>query len=96
MEADEFYTIKEVAQKLKVCENTVRNLLSRKELGAAKVGNQWRISDLDIRAYLATKRQDAVPYTPGHPVRKVIPFSGPNNTEGAIFGDDSDTDDLFA
>lgn len=96
MTIDEFYTIKEVAHRLKVCENTVRNFLSRKELSASKVGNQWRISDIDLRVFVDSKRQEATPQHSGHSVRKVLPFTGTIHTEETTLGDDSALDDLFA
>ena len=96
MTIDEFYTIKEVAHRLKVCENTVRNFLTRKELSASKVGNQWRISDIDLRTFVASKRQVATPQPSGHSVRKVLPFTGPAHTEENTLGDDSELDYLFA
>lgn len=96
MEANEFYTIKEVAKILKVCANTIRNLLHRKELGASKVGKQWRISDVDVQDYLDKKKLVANSYPGSHPVRKVLPFAGPKHTDADIFGDDSESDDLFA
>ncbi len=96
MEINEFYTINEVAKLLKVSEKTVRNFLSRKELAASKVGNQWRIIDVDLRAFVDSKRQTAALQPAGNPIRKVIPFTGPTHLESDTLGDDSELDDLFA
>lgn len=46
-------TIAQTAEYLKVCEKTVRRLISKKELAASRVGNSWRIKKDDIDTYLA-------------------------------------------
>ncbi len=50
---DTILTITQTAEYLKVCEKTVRRLISRKELAASKVGKSWRIQKDDIEKYLA-------------------------------------------
>ena len=40
---DEFYTIKDIAAKLKVCTNTVRALVKSKEIPALKVVTSGRL-----------------------------------------------------
>jgi excisionase family DNA binding protein len=47
-----FYTIKEVSEHLRVCVNTVRNFLKEGKLSATKIGNQWRISEQSLQAFL--------------------------------------------
>lgn len=46
------YTVEEVAQILRVSEATVRNLIERGDLPAFKVGNQWRVREKDLEAYM--------------------------------------------
>lgn len=46
---EEFFTIKEAADKLKVNEATIRKLIKKRELEAAKVGGVWRITGTGIK-----------------------------------------------
>jgi excisionase family DNA binding protein len=48
---DTFYTVKEVAERLRVSTATVRKLVKDGELGAYIVGSQWRISEIAIQDY---------------------------------------------
>ncbi len=50
--SDVILTIAQAADYLKVCDKTVRRLISRQELKASKVGNSWRIQMIDIVKYL--------------------------------------------
>ena len=50
---DTILTVAQTAEYLKVCEKTVRRLISKKELAASKVGKSWRIRKDDIEKYLA-------------------------------------------
>lgn len=50
---DTILTIAQTAEYLKVCDKTVRRLISKKELAASKVGKSWRIQKDDIEKYLA-------------------------------------------
>jgi excisionase family DNA binding protein len=52
-------TVTEVAEALRVSENTVRQMIKRGELPAVKVGKSYRIKQSDIDALLQT-------YTPRH------------------------------
>ena len=47
-----FYAIPEVAEKLKVKEELVRELIRRGELHAFRIGKAYRITDDDIDEYL--------------------------------------------
>ncbi|MBR0156888.1 MAG: helix-turn-helix domain-containing protein [Clostridia bacterium] len=50
---EELFTVAQVAQYLKVCEKTVRRLISNNKLVASKVGDRaWRIRKDDIDVYL--------------------------------------------
>lgn len=50
--SDVIMTVAQAADYLKVCEKTVRRLISKQELIASKVGNSWRIQKTDINKYL--------------------------------------------
>ena len=50
--SDVIFTIAQTAEYLKVCDKTVRRLISKKELSASKVGKYWRIRKSDIGDYL--------------------------------------------
>ncbi len=45
-------TVAQVAGYLQLAENTVRGLIGRKELPAAKIGKSYRIRKEDVDAYL--------------------------------------------
>lgn len=48
------FTVKQVAEYLKVCERTVIRLIHNKKIKASKVGYSWRIQEKDINKYLNT------------------------------------------
>lgn len=50
------HTIPETAEILKVSEKTVRRMIEARELVAYRVGQQLRINDNDLRAFLADAR----------------------------------------
>ena len=53
---DEIFTVTQAAQYLKVCDKTVRRLISSNKLIASRVGNgnrSLRIKKSDVDAYLA-------------------------------------------
>ena len=50
--SDAILTVVQAAEYLKVCEKTVRRLISSQELAASKVGKSWRIQKADIDKYL--------------------------------------------
>ena len=51
-----FYDLKTTAMALGVCSKTVRRLITRGALPAARVGRGVRIADTDVRAYLTANR----------------------------------------
>ena len=53
---DNLMTIAQAAEYLKVCDKTVRRLITRQELTASKVGKSWRIQKADIDKYLSETR----------------------------------------
>lgn len=46
----------QAAEYLKVCDKTIRRLITRQELTASKVGKSWRIQKADIDKYLSKTR----------------------------------------
>jgi excisionase family DNA binding protein len=62
MARDQYQTVKEVADRLKVSEATVRGWIKDGELRAIEVGKGWRIADSDLTSFLsshATRVRDA-------------------------------------
>ena len=53
---DSLMTIAQAAEYLKVCDKTVRRLITRQELTASKVGKSWRMQKADIDKYLSETR----------------------------------------
>ena len=53
---DSLMTIAQAAEYLKVCDKTVRRVITRQELTASKVGKSWRIQKADIDKYLSETR----------------------------------------
>jgi excisionase family DNA binding protein len=51
-----FFTIADVAERLNVCERTVRRWIASKSLPAHRPGRLVRISNADLAAFLATHR----------------------------------------
>jgi excisionase family DNA binding protein len=51
-----FYTVKEVADILKVEEITVREALRKGTLGGQKIFNQWRISQESLDEFMNVRR----------------------------------------
>jgi excisionase family DNA binding protein len=61
MARDQYQTVKEVAERLKVSEATVRHWIKVGELRAIDVGKGWRIPDGDLEEFLrrhATRPRD--------------------------------------
>lgn len=56
MSEPEFYTVKQVAEKLQIKTQTVRDLIWRGELPAISVGRLWRIAVKDFDAYVKRSR----------------------------------------
>lgn len=46
------FTVHEAAELLKVKEATLRSLIKDKQLRAVKVGKEWRITEVDLTAFL--------------------------------------------
>lgn len=54
MPRDQYQTVKEVADRLRVSEATVRGWIKDGELRAIEVGKGWRIADSDLDAFLCS------------------------------------------
>ncbi len=52
-----YFTLQQVAERLQVSEMTVRRWVTRGELPAIKLGQQWRIRDDDLREFLEARRK---------------------------------------
>lgn len=48
---DDFYTIYEVADMMKLHHKTIRRMISNGDLPASKVGRQWRIKKADLERF---------------------------------------------
>jgi excisionase family DNA binding protein len=55
---NEFLTVEEVANRLRVSTDTVIRRIKRKELAAHKIGGVYRISEADLQKYLDANRTD--------------------------------------
>jgi len=56
---DEYLTIDQVAELLKVSAKTIRRLVRRSEIPGFKVGGQWRIKRADIDEWVADQKRSA-------------------------------------
>lgn len=52
MPLDQYQTVKEVADRLKVAESTVRHWIKLGQLRAIDIGKGWRIADADLNSFL--------------------------------------------
>jgi len=52
MPQDQYQTVREVADRLKVAEATVRNWIREGQLRAIDIGKGWRIADTDLANFL--------------------------------------------
>jgi excisionase family DNA binding protein len=55
-EMEEFYTAEEVAQILRIAEDSVTRLLRTNKMPGYKVAGSWRVNKVEFREYLATRR----------------------------------------
>ena len=54
---DSLYTIPDTARLCQVSERTVRRWITRRDLVAYKLGNQWRIAPGDLDIFLKLRRK---------------------------------------
>ena len=57
---EQYYSRQQVADKLGVHINTIRNLMKRGEITGIRVGNNWRIAESEIARYIESAK---TPYT---------------------------------
>lgn len=60
MPISRFFTIAQVASLLSVSQRTVRRWIAANELLAHKFGSGVRISEVDLKAFLAVSRQSSI------------------------------------
>jgi excisionase family DNA binding protein len=65
MPHDQYQTVKELAERLKIAEATVRQWIKAGELRAIDIGKGWRIADSDLETFLA-RHQTAPRVTSGN------------------------------
>lgn len=54
MPKNQYQTVREVADRLKVAEATVRHWIKEGQLRAIDIGKGWRVADLDLADFLTT------------------------------------------
>jgi len=70
MPNEQYQTVKDVADRLKVAEATVRHWIKQGELRAIDIGKGWRIADTDLEHFL--HRHQTAPRAPnGSDPRKI-------------------------
>jgi len=52
-ELKQLYKLKEVAQVLRVTERTLYSYIKDGRLNAVKIGNRWKVSGDEVRAFIA-------------------------------------------
>lgn len=62
MPQDQYQTVREVAERLKVAEATVRHWIKEGQLRAIDIGKGWRIADSDLAGFLLSHQ--TAPKTP--------------------------------
>jgi len=51
-----YYTLDEIAQRLKVSYRTVHRWVQAKELSAYKLGTEWRVAESDLQEFLQARK----------------------------------------
>ena len=51
MNIERFYTVREAAEKLRMKEATLRQLMNQKEIIAYKVGKRWLLKEVDLHLF---------------------------------------------
>ena len=55
---DNYLTVQEVADSLRIPANTVRYWLRRKELKGVRLGRHWRIKEVDLQAFIKQQEEE--------------------------------------
>ena len=51
-----YYTLAEIAQRLKVSYRTVHRWVQAGELPAYKLGTEWRVAEIDLQGFLQARK----------------------------------------
>lgn len=78
MARDQYQTVKEVADRLKVSEATVRGWIRHGDLRAIDIGKGWRIADSDLKAFLQAHATAERPTEPDAAGQANSASTGPN------------------
>ena len=65
MPLDQYQTVKDVADRLKVAEATVRHWIKLGQLRAIDIGKGWRIANTDLNAFLRLHQTAPRPQSDG-------------------------------
>ncbi len=57
MQQEEYLTIKDIAQQLKMDEKTIRRWIKDKKLPAIELGGKYRVTRSDLNAFLEKSRK---------------------------------------
>lgn len=76
MARDQYQTVKEVADRLKVGEATVRGWIRDGALRAIDIGKGWRIADRDLERFLVDHATRPRPASPAPPAPGTAPATG--------------------
>lgn len=52
-----FYTVKEVALKLKLTDETIREKLRNKKILGVKIGKSWRVTEENLNDFMRCKNE---------------------------------------
>jgi excisionase family DNA binding protein len=56
MQEEEYLTIKDIAQQLKLDEKTIRRWIKSKQLPAIELGGKYRVTRSDLNAFLESRK----------------------------------------
>lgn len=71
MPNEQYQTVKDIADRLKVAEATVRHWIRLGDLRAIDIGKGWRIANADLQAFL--ERHQTAPRFPAGPEQGTKP-----------------------
>ena len=60
---ENYLTVEEVSEKIKVHQNTIRIWIREGRLKAIKVGTRWKVSELSLDNFLFERKEGNNPYT---------------------------------
>jgi excisionase family DNA binding protein len=68
---EKWYTVKEIAKLLKLNDETVRRAIQRGNLRSAKFGKVYRVSQIDLEAYINNAKEQGLCNRKQHGGKKV-------------------------